>query len=139
MAIVVDASVLFAVVDADDPEHQASVDALTSLSDTTLAITPFVLAEADHLIRRRVGIDAEIGLLGDVRDGAFQLAPFNAEDVAACIPIINRYRNLDLGIADASMVVLADRLKTRKILTLDRRDFAVIRPLSGGRFELLPS
>ena len=41
-------------------------------------------------------------------------------------------------IADASIVVLAERYSTRRILSLDHRHFDVLRPLSGGRFTLLP-
>jgi len=41
-------------------------------------------------------------------------------------------------VADASNVVLADRYRTRTILTLDRRAFEVLRPITGGRFAVLP-
>lgn len=41
-------------------------------------------------------------------------------------------------IADASLVVLADRYRTRTILTLDRKHFGVMRPLDGGYFEIVP-
>jgi len=43
-----------------------------------------------------------------------------------------------IGVTDASLVVLADRFRTRRVLTLDRRHFRVLRPLAGGDFELIP-
>jgi hypothetical protein len=52
--------------------------------------------------------------------------------------LVERYHDRDIGVADASIVVLADRWRTREILTLDRRHFGVVRPLTGGRFRLLP-
>ena len=52
--------------------------------------------------------------------------------------MIERYRDQAIGVADASIVVLADRYRTREVLTLDHRHFGVLRPLSGGRFKLLP-
>jgi predicted nucleic acid-binding protein len=52
--------------------------------------------------------------------------------------VIARYRDEDIAVADASLVVLADRHRTRTLLTLDRRHFGVLRPLDGGRFRLLP-
>ena len=52
--------------------------------------------------------------------------------------MIARYRDQAIGVADASIVVLADRYRTREVLTLDHRHFDVLRPLSGGRFKLLP-
>jgi len=46
---------------------------------------------------------------------------------------------LRLGLADLSVVVLARKLKTRRILTFDQRRFRAIRPLQGGSFTLLPA
>jgi predicted nucleic acid-binding protein len=51
---------------------------------------------------------------------------------------MERYRDQAIGLTDASLVVLADRFRTRTLLTLDHRLFDVVRPLSGGRFRLLP-
>jgi predicted nucleic acid-binding protein len=52
--------------------------------------------------------------------------------------VIERYADQSIGVADASNVVLAERYRTRTIVTLDRRHFDVLRPLSGGRFRILP-
>ncbi len=52
--------------------------------------------------------------------------------------IIARYRDLGIGLADASMVVLAQRYRTRTILTLDHKHFSVLRPLGGGLFKIVP-
>ncbi len=48
------------------------------------------------------------------------------------------YRDQAIGVADASIVVLADRYRTKELLTLDHRHFGVLRPLTGGRFKLVP-
>lgn len=66
------------------------------------------------------------------------LAAFDVDDLDAARSVVDQYRDQHIGMADASLVVLADRLGTRRILTLDRRHFEVIRPLGGGRFSLLP-
>jgi predicted nucleic acid-binding protein len=52
--------------------------------------------------------------------------------------VIEQYAGQGIGVADASIVVLADRLGTRTIATLDRRHFEVLRPLAGGRFTIVP-
>jgi len=52
--------------------------------------------------------------------------------------VVDRYRDQGVGLTDASIVVLADRHRTRSLLTLDHRHFGVLRPLDGGRFRLLP-
>jgi len=58
--------------------------------------------------------------------------------LAAASRVVDRYRDQSIGVADASLVVLADHYRTRELLTLDHRHFDVLRPLSGGRFKLLP-
>jgi hypothetical protein len=42
------------------------------------------------------------------------------------------------GLADLSVVILAHRFRTRRLLTFDERDFRAVTPLSGGSFTLLP-
>jgi predicted nucleic acid-binding protein len=52
--------------------------------------------------------------------------------------VIERYGDHEVGVADASIVVLAARYRTRHVATLDRRHFDVRRPLDGGRFRIVP-
>jgi predicted nucleic acid-binding protein len=56
----------------------------------------------------------------------------------AAIQVLSRYEDQQIGLADASLVVLADLFHTRTIATLDRRHFDVLRPLNGGRFTVVP-
>lgn len=74
----------------------------------------------------------------DVAEGAYELAVFGSDDVALAVRVVARYRNLRIGLTDASLVVLAERYGTRRLLTLDGRHFRVVTLLSGGAFELLP-
>jgi uncharacterized protein len=53
--------------------------------------------------------------------------------------VARRYRDLELGLADASIVVLAERFGTRRLLTLEERAFRSVTPLQGGQFTLLPA
>ena len=52
--------------------------------------------------------------------------------------LVRRYRDLPLGTTDASVVVLAERMGTSSIVTLDRRHFSVLRGFRGQSFELYP-
>jgi predicted nucleic acid-binding protein len=83
-------------------------------------------------------VAAELDVLRALSSEAWTLAPFASADVVRATEVVERYRDLDVGLADASLVVLADRYRTRRIATLDRRHFEVLRPLSGGRFTLVP-
>jgi uncharacterized protein len=54
--------------------------------------------------------------------------------------VAERYADTGLGLADASLVAVAERLGTIDIATLDERHFRAVRPLAGGKaFRLLPA
>lgn len=102
-------------------------------------LSPFVLAELDYLISTRVGQQAQHALLGEVARGAFRLAPFLADDVKQALDVLNRFADLQIGLADASIVVLAERHRASVLLSLDERHFRLL-PGPGGRpFTLLPA
>ena len=120
-----------------EPAHEAVVSTLKSPSDQ-LVVSPYVIAELDYLIATRVGVAAETAVLEELAGGAYILPSFSEKDLAAAIGVVAEYSDLGIGIADASIVVLAQRYATATILTLDRRHFGALRPATGGAFTLLP-
>ena len=83
-------------------------------------------------------MDAELEVLRELSSGAWELADVGVAELELTTSIIEKYSDQDIGVADASMVVLADRYQTRTIVTLDRRHFEVLRPIGGGRFSIRP-
>jgi predicted nucleic acid-binding protein len=104
-----------------------------------LVTSQIVVAEADYLILRRLGIDVELGFLDDLAGGTYIVDALTPPELTIARDIVARYRDLELGLADASLVVLASRWRTRRILTLDERAFRAVTPLQGGSFEILPA
>jgi predicted nucleic acid-binding protein len=102
-------------------------------------LSPYVLAELDYVLTTRVSSRETRRLLDEVAKGAYQLEQFDATDIARAIEILNDYTDLDIGLTDASLVVLAERYGTRDILTLDERHFRTLRTSSGGSFRILPA
>lgn len=137
--IIADTSGLLAYFNDSDADHHAVVDALRGYSTEALVVSPYVVAELDYVLATRAGVDKELTVLTDLAGGAYELADFGADDLAKTISVIERYRDQNIGVTDASLVVLAQRYETRTILTLDRRHFDVVRPLKGGRFKVLPA
>lgn len=135
--MIVDTSALLAFFDRDEPDHGAVSDILEGATEP-LAVSPYVLAELDDLVASRLGVQAELVVLQELSGGAWELPAMDREDVRRAASIIERYADQRLGIADASIILLAERYRTRTILTLDRRHFGVVRPLDGGRFTILP-
>jgi predicted nucleic acid-binding protein len=136
--LIVDTSALLAYVDASEPDHEA-VTAHLETATGLLVVSPYVVAELDHLVATRHGVDAELAVLEQLGAGAWELADFSTEDLTRARSVIATYRDQTIGVADASNVVLAARYGTRSIATLDHRHFEVLRPLSGGRFTVLPA
>lgn len=135
--MIVDTSALLAFFDAAEPDHHAVSTAIDRCDDA-LVVSPYVVAELDYLVASHVGVHAELAVLSELSSGAWELADFDASDVARSAGIMQKYRDLRIGLADASNVLLADRYRTRTIATLDRRHFEVIRPVGGGRFTIVP-
>lgn len=136
--ILLDTSGLLAAIFEDQNHHQACANALRNAQPPYL-LSPFVLAEADYLIQKFGGTAAELLFLEDVARKAYELAWFQSQDVERAGEIITKYRSLNIGLADASLVVLAERHECRDILTLDHRHFRALRFLRRRSFRILPA
>ncbi|MFI9461779.1 PIN domain-containing protein [Streptomyces xiamenensis] len=142
MIIVADTSALFAAFDSTQPEHR---DALEIVDREVLAMSPLVIAELDHLVHRDLGFPAAIQIMDALNarmtDGQYKLAELKPADLASAHQVRMKYEGLRLDLADAVGVVLADRYKTDRILTLDHRDYRAITPLTPGlsAFRVLPA
>ena len=135
--ILLDTSGLLAAIDSSQRQHADAAAALGA-ARAPLLLSPFVLAELDYLLATRVGQGAELALLDEVARGAYRLEPFGAADVASAREVVARYADLEIGLADASIVVLAERHSTVDVLTLDRRHFEALRGPGGRPFRLIP-
>ncbi len=135
--ILLDTSGLLAALDSSQARHASAARCLTEAPAPRL-LSPFVLAELDYLIARNGGQAEELKLLGDVARGVYQLESFSEADITATVAAIERYADLRLGLADASIAVLAERHGCRDVLTLDQRHFRTIRGPRGEPFRLLP-
>jgi hypothetical protein len=138
MVLMLDAGALYAQADANDPDH-AAVAAVLRADRGPFVTSQTVAAEADYLILSRLGVDVGLAFLEDLAEGTFSAECLTRAEITEARAVAAQYRDLAVGLADASLVVLARRLKTRRILTLDERCFRVIRPLQGGHFTLLPA
>ena len=138
MALLVDAGGLYAQADADEPRHSAVVAVLKTEREA-LVTSELVIAEADYLILDRLGVRVELEFIDDLAHGTFVVECLSRNELAKARMVVERYRDLRLGLADASLVVLANRYKTRRILTFDERAFRAVTPLQGGSFTVLPA
>lgn len=141
MIIVGDTSGLVAAFNTDDPEHTAARRAFAEASATV--ISPLVFAEIEHIITRNPDREAahavQDWLLAQERNLRVLVPAVTATVLRRARTVQSRYAALRLDLADAVNVVLAEQYETDTVLTLDRRDFRAIRPLSSHTaFRVLP-
>ena len=135
--LLLDTSGLLAAIDGSQRRHADCAAALAGDAGPFL-LSPFVLAELEYLVATRVGARAQRALLDEVARGAYRLERFDGDDLEAASKVLDKYGDLEPGLADASIVVLAARHGCRDILTLDRRHFDTMRQLNGRAFRLHP-
>ncbi len=90
-----------------------------------------------YLLGSRAGWKGQEALLRLAARGDLVAADLKHEDLERCRELMAKYRSLPMDFADATLVVLAEKLKTKRVFTLDS-DFRVYRIGGRGLFEIVP-
>lgn len=135
--IVVDTSVVYALADRGDADHGRAVDWIGTVR-TNLVTTPLAVAEMDHMISTLGGAEAAAALYEDLTSGVY-LVEWWAGAMRDTIEVARRHSKLGLGLADCSLVALADHMSTTVIATLDERPFRLVKARNGAAFTILPA
>src|SRR5438067_5696474 len=120
MALICDTGAIYALYDADDIHH-AAAKAVVEAEAGPLFLPVILLAEIDYLLTTRLGTDAALDFVRSIEAGAFALIGLSAEDVTRCRELLTQYRDLAIGLADATVVATAERLRIARLLSLDQR------------------
>jgi predicted nucleic acid-binding protein len=139
--VVADTPGIIAASDGNAPEHLGCQEILRHAG--TVVLSALVLAEVDHLAKVRFGAWARTAVIDFIVEQArrdrFVIAPTDLPSLETARKVQQQYADLKLDLADAVNVALAAEYRTDVILTLDRRDFRVVRPLTAHNcFRLLP-
>lgn len=135
MALIVDTGPLVALLDATDPDHERCAT-LLGQADEPRMVPVCVLVEVEYLLRPWP--EAFSALLRDFDTGAFELLDLPPRWLLRSGELIERYRDLPLGLVDATVVASTEMLGETKVATLDHRHFTVVRPAHAPALELLP-
>lgn len=131
-AVICDTGALLDYLVVTAPDHRRFRRAVDRAR--TRYVPGLVLAELDYFLRDdRAAMNS---FMQDLARGAFTYAPPAAEQLSRAMEIDDRYRDLGLGLVDASIVALAEDLGVRRILTRDVRHFAAVRLRDGSALEL---
>jgi uncharacterized protein len=135
MLAVVDTGPLYAALDLDDDDHEASAEALHR-PGLRLVIPTLVVAEVSYLAATRLGADVEATFIASLAGLDVEAPP--ASEWTRIAELIRQYQSFPLGATDASVVALAERLQTPYVITLDRRHFHAVRPAHCEALQLSP-
>ena len=124
--ILADTGALVALIDADDRHHRALRDLYER--DPDAWVVPWaVLPEVDYLLLSHVGVKAELAFVRDVAEDLYAVEWGDPVDLLRARALCERYRSLKLGLVDAVVIAMAERLRADAIATLDVRDFGAVK------------
>lgn len=134
--VLVDTGPLVALFDPSEQAHEICKRTLSRLRRQRRLTSLAVVTEATYLLG--FSGEAQRALLSFLAAGAVEVAELGAADLSRAAALMERYESLPMDFGDATLVLLAERLQTTSVFTLDRRDFAVYR--AGRRaFRILPA
>ncbi len=133
--LLLDTGGLVSLLDRSQSRHRAF---LRFFSDWTAPVvsTEAVLTETTHLLGRVRG--GRRACLDFFLSGGAILVPASTSSLRRCRALVDRFADLPMDYADATLVALAEELDTNLVLTTDRRDFAVYRLGARRRFQVVP-
>lgn len=138
MTAIVDTSFLVSLVNPREQHHPACVAVARQLRER-LVIPQVVLPEATCLVAKYVGHPAMRAMVRQLATPPWNFEPLHDEDLNRVAAVLDQYHDQSLDFADACIVAIAERLRVPRVLTLNRRHFALIRPQHCAAFEILPT
>jgi predicted nucleic acid-binding protein len=137
--VIVDTGVFVAAAFQGDRHHEVC-SAFLRFPRDELGVSVVAVGEVCHFFKRSPHQPRpEATFVRWLADGAVRpLAP-DRDDYSRMAELVEQYADLPLGAVDASIIAIAERLGVTRIATVDRRDFAVVRPRHVGAFELVPA
>ncbi|PHV64318.1 type II toxin-antitoxin system VapC family toxin [Cyanobacterium aponinum] len=135
LKVLADTSGMISLLDASDKHHPSVIEVIKNYD---IIIPSTIIPEVDYLATKYLGESAFAIFIEDLFNGYFEYISVNIDDLKRAYIIMEKYQDIYLEIVDTSIVALAEKYEIRKILTLDRRHFSLIKPNKMEYIELLP-
>jgi len=137
MAVLLDSGFLFASLNSSEAEHQSTIRVLENIREPIVLPVP-AITEVAYLLARDINNEAAADFIASLAASELIVETPHEEDYSRSAEILRRYADAKVDFVDALIVAIAERLNITRILTLDRRDFQMIRPKHCSSFELFP-
>ena len=136
MTALVDTGFLLAVVSPNDRWHDACSAVLENEPEPLIPYA--ILTELAYMVIRDVGHAPFVRLMRSIVDGELRLIFSSSDDLERATDLLEQYADSKIDFVDCAVVAIAERLNISRILTVDRRDFSILRPRHISAFEILP-
>jgi predicted nucleic acid-binding protein len=137
VTLLLDTGPIVAALNAKDPDHEPCAALLRDTDD--LLIPAPVLVEVDYWLGKLAGPRVWSDFVADIERGAYRVVHTSDDDLKRAAELEATYNDLDLGLVDASIVALCERLGHTTLATLDRRHFSIVKPRHCTHLTLLPA
>ena len=129
--ILIDTGFMVALFNSDDEHYEDARRTVEKIKDLKWHTTSFVVQEIFWLLSKRKSFSTACEFLQKV-PSLFHLPNLPQDWPERVSNIVHRYSSAKIDLADASLVVLADLLRTGQVVSVDRKDFSILR-WNGGR------
>jgi predicted nucleic acid-binding protein len=133
--LLLDTGALVGLLDRSQSVHKPCADFYSSWNGAVVT-TEAVVTESIHLLS---GVrNGGAACLDFVLDGGVVLVPSNEVSLRRCRTLLEKYADLPIDFADATLIVLAEELNTDLVFTFDS-DFRIYRIRSRRNFRIVPA
>ena len=134
--LLLDTGALVSLLDRSQTHHQKCLRAFAEWTGPVVS-TEAVLTEATHLLADVRG--GRAACVDFFLAGGAVLVPSTATSLQRVRQLLDKYADLPMDFADATLVVLAEELDCTSVFTTDRTDFSVYRLRGRKAFRILPN
>jgi hypothetical protein len=133
-----DTGPLYAAFDRDDKHHAASAALMRATAPPLLVPSPVVVEVCYHL-QKHLGARAEIAFLRSIQQGQLRLLEPATADFDRALELVEQYQGFPLGVVDAHVMAMAERLGITQVASIDHRHFHAVKLRHCDALELLPT
>jgi hypothetical protein len=119
----IDAGSLIALFDKDDKYHMQVKEFLREFKGRLYTTWP-VITEVLHMLA--FNVNTQIDFLKWLRRGAIVIKQLNIDDISRIIELSEKYSDVPMDFADASLIVISELEDIKEIISIDS-DFYVYR------------
>lgn len=137
--VLTDTGFWYAFFNSKDKHHLRAVELMQNLDEELITTWP-VITETSYLLEKALGVPSQLRFISALESDFIEISAITKQSLWRIYQLMNKYADLPMDLADASLVILAEELGHGRILSTDCRDFNTYRWKNHQPFQnlLLP-